>query len=168
MGAKKAKFRLKKTWGRVVFGLFLLLGIGIYLYVGLQPIRVDASEQVRLEIAKIDLFTPVERLERLGNTLIAPEVVAGEYQEMAGRSLVIGHSSTVFKRLSEVELGDSLVYDGVTYRVSERRILAKSEVDMTELVRADGKNSLILMTCIGESLGGDDYTHRLVIKALVE
>ena len=164
MGAKRSDFRLKKAWGRISLSLFVCLSLGVYIYIGLQPIRVEA-QQNRLTIPSIELTTPVEDLERLGNTLIAPEVVAGAYQENPGKTLIIGHSSTVFKRLVEIEVGESLEYDGSLYRVSGRQILPKSEVQMDELVRADGKAGLVLMTCAGEHFSGDDYSHRLIIVA---
>jgi sortase (surface protein transpeptidase) len=36
---------------------------------------------------------------------------------------------------------------------------------MAEIVAETEKNTVVLMTCYGESLGGQDYSHRLIITA---
>lgn len=146
---------------------FFALALPAYLFYGLQPAtEVGAATYPRLEIAAVGLEMPVEPLElTTDNQLIAPAAVPGSYATNEQTTLLIGHSTTAFSVLDEVALGDEIAYDSETYTVVDITTVAKSEVDMRELLAAKTSRTLVLMTCAGEYLGGQDYSERLIITA---
>ena len=81
------------------------------------------------------------------------------------KTVIIGHSSTVFSNLSNAKDGEVITFDDHNYRISEIKILEKRLIDMDEIVSETSVNTVILMTCYGKPLGGQDYTHRLIITA---
>ena len=44
-------------------------------------------------------------------------------------------------------------------------ILEKAMIDMGEIVAETDENTIILMTCYGEPLGGQDFSHRFIVTA---
>ncbi len=44
----------------------------------------------------------------------------------------------------------------------------KSMISMSELLKADDKETIVIMTCAGESLENGDATHRLIVTAVAE
>ena len=77
----------------------------------------------------------------------------------------MGHSSTVFQNLKKVQTGDKIIYDGEEFTVIHREILEKSEISMREILRDEEEPTLVLMTCSGEHISGQDYSHRLILYA---
>lgn len=145
---------------------FFAVFLPIYAFVGLQPaLPAEASTYPTLTIADLGLTTPVEPLALDNHELIAPAQIAGSFSLHASTKLIIGHSSTVFSDLINLEIGDVLTYAEQTYQVTQRQILAKDAINMTQLLAARPTATLILMTCAGASLGDQDYTHRLILTA---
>jgi len=158
------------SWGertiKVVLVLFLTVALPVYLYLGFQPnIPADAASYPQLTITAIGLETPVEELELNGRQLDVPDMIAGSYSSEPNKTLIVGHSSTVFADLDNVEIGQEMTYDGRLYEVTYREILAKNNISMTKVLSEAPVDTIILMTCAGESLPGQDATHRLIITA---
>lgn len=118
-----------------------------------------------LTIPAIGLEAPVAKVSLDGKTLTAPEQIAGSFSQHQGKTLLIGHSSTIFSTLHQVQLGDKLTYNDHVYTVSSIETKLKSDIDMADVLKSESKDTVILMTCSGEPLGGQDYSHRLIITA---
>ena len=165
MKREGAKFRLP----RAKFGFFLgiiyfalIAGFTAYVFI---PKTADASSEERLFIPSIGLIARVRDIERQGNQLIAPDTIAGAYQPTNHKTVIIGHSSTIFQNLKNVKETDTFTFDNKSYKITSREITPKNVVDMEKVVAETEKNTVVLMTCSGEPLGGQDYTHRLIITA---
>lgn len=161
------------SWGertvKVVVTLFFMVALPVYLFLGMQPnIPADAASFPRLTIAGIDLDTPVEALELEGRQLKVPDMIAGSYSSAANKTLIVGHSSTVFEELDEVELGQEIEYDGRNYEVIFLETLEKSNISMTKVLAEAEQDTIVLMTCAGEPLPDQDATHRLIITARIK
>lgn len=145
---------------------FFALFLPVYVFLGLQPApSAEASHYPTLSISSIDLETPVEPLQLEGSTLTAPADIAGSFSLYTSPTLIIGHSATVFARLEQAALGAEITYDDATYVLVDRQILPKEQINMNQLLARRTTDTLILMTCAGQPLGGQDYTHRLILTA---
>lgn len=146
--------------------VFFALFLPVYVFLGLQPApSAEASHYPTLSISSIDLETPVEPLQLEGSTLTAPADIAGSFSLYTSPTLIIGHSATVFARLEQAALGAEITYDDATYVLVNRQILPKEQINMNQLLTRRTTDTLILMTCAGQPLGGQDYTHRLILTA---
>lgn len=152
---------------RVFTSGFFFIMLPVYLYLGFQPVLpTEALSYPTLSIASINLDTPVAPLELTDNQLIPPDNYAGIYSQNENKQLIIGHSSTVFKKLSQVSLGDEFIYNGISYRIVASETLAKADISMREILAAAEQDTIIIMTCAGTPLPDHDATHRLIITAI--
>lgn len=146
--------------------IFYIAAFFMYLVLGLQP--AEATHYVisgELRIPKIGLVSDVTTLELINHRLATPDTIVGSYSRYDSKIFLIGHSSTVFKNLDQIQIDDTINYNNKEYIVKQTEILAKDVVDMKEIVGAEEKNTLIIMTCAGESIGEHDASHRLVVTA---
>lgn len=163
--SKSVRFKLPRAKFGIIFGIIyfaLIAGFTAYVF---MPKAVDASSEERLFIPSIGLIARVKDIERTGNQLIAPDEIAGAYKPTLHKTVIIGHSSTIFKDLKNISGNDIFTFDSRSYRVKEREIIEKGVINMSEIVAETEKNTVIMMTCYGEPLGGQDYSHRLIITA---
>ena len=91
--------------------------------------------------------------------------MGARYSEAENKTLLIGHSSTVFKNLDEAEVGDAIWYNGHGYQIVDTDTLLKSEINMDKLLKSEDTDTLVIMTCAGEELDNYDATHRLILTA---
>lgn len=151
---------------KVIFSAFFLIILPLYLYIGFQPTsHVEAASYPMLDIPSINLSTPVEPLSLENNELISPATIAGSYQRFENKLFIIGHASTVFQNLEKVQEGDFITYNGDTYQVFLLETLAKSDIDMSAVIGNTPTPIMIIMTCAGTPLPGQDATHRLLVYA---
>ncbi len=159
----KLKKRLDE---RVIFTVFAILVFAVYLVVGLHPAEAsDYEVNSHLEIPGIGLEADVTRLAKNGSGLDTPEQIVGSYSEKENKTLLIGHSTTVFDSLDEVKLGQTIIYGDKNYRVAGIRVVKKDLISMKEILSSEEKDTIVLMTCAGTLLDGGDATHRLIITA---
>lgn len=152
---------------RVFTAAFFTIMLPIYIFIGLQPaLPAEAANYPVLEINSINLKTPVAPLELTDRQLIAPATIAGSYSQAANKTLIIGHSSTVFAKLHRAEFGDQFSYNDHTYQITDIITLAKPDVSMAEILAPASTDTIIIMTCAGEPLPNQDATHRLLITAV--
>lgn len=145
---------------------FFMIMLPIYLFIGLQPAPfADAASYPILEIPTINLKTPVASVELVDRQLAVPATIAGIYQPFDNKLFIIGHSSTVFKNLNQLQLNHTFTYANETYHITDRTILQKSNISMNELLADTPEKTIIIMTCAGEPLPNQDATHRLIITA---
>lgn len=153
---------------KMFLAAFLAIMLPIYIFIGLQPsIPADAASYPQLEISSIHLKSPVATLQLTAeHELIAPAAIAGVYTQAENKLFIIGHSSTVFKKLHQVQIGDAITYNGDEYTIKQLETLAKSDISMSEILQAELAPTLILMTCAGTPLPNQDATHRLIITTV--
>ena len=151
---------------KIFIGAFFAIMLPVYIFIGLQPTpSVDAAGYPQLEISSINLKTPVVTLELTGRQLVAPDTIAGVYSNAKNKLFVIGHSSTVFKKLEQIHVDDLIIYNNATYRVQDLKTLRKNDIDMKAILQAEEPETMIIMTCAGEPLPNQDATHRLIVTA---
>ena len=161
---------------KIVMASFFAIALPVYFIIGLQP-SSDSSPAATatsntqlpendLKISSIGLSTPVEVLTVTEKTLEAPDKIAGSFSQNQNKTLLIGHSSTVFQNLKNINIDDEINYLGKIFIVKKLETIEKSEVKMPKLLEKTTENTIILMTCAGHHLSGQDYSHRLVVTAV--
>lgn len=154
-------------WRYAFIGLYFL-AFAIYIIVGLQPAQATEYEKTgEITIPSIGLRSETVGLELVGRKLETPDVLVGSYTKNENKTLLIGHSTTVFSELNLVQLKDKIIYDGRDYLVNKIENWKKELISMGRLLKAEEKDTIVLMTCAGELLGEGDATHRLIITASV-
>lgn len=163
---KLSPFSWSKRTVKVMMTVFYMIAVPAFIFIGLQPAEpVDASALPLLDIPAIALSTPVSQSTVENRELSVPDRIAGVYSQDPSKLLLIGHSATVFKDLKDAALGDEITYDGHTYTIKNIEVKAKSAISMKDVLSPESEPTIILMTCSGEPLGNNDYTHRLIITA---
>lgn len=152
---------------RIIFVSLYFLCFAAYIIYGLQPAEAAHYEIAsQLAIPSISLETGVTKVEVNNGKLDTPDTIAGSYTRTENKTLLIGHSTTVFQDLNHVNLGDEITYDGKVYKVVKLEFKEKSRVDMTEILKREEKDTIVIMTCAGELLDGGDATHRFMVTAV--
>lgn len=160
---------------RILFALaaFYAVFIPTFIWIGFGEVKseqtyaVEAQEATEhLAIAEIGLDAPVKKVEVQGTKLEVPEQIAGSYTPSNNKTLLIGHSSTIFKNLDQLRTGDEIVFNDERFIVANTEVLTKAEIDMSEILKDEEARTLILMTCAGENIGGNDFSHRLIVTAM--
>lgn len=159
MELKKRKVDFRKA-----FTILYTLAFLVYIFIGLQPVEA-ISFSGGLAIPSVDLVTPVTTLELKDHRLNTPNTIVGSYTKNDTRTLLIGHSSTVFKDLSYVNSGDIVYYNDKNYQIIDIATVAKADIDMDELLAPTKQNTLVIMTCAGDLISETDATHRLIVIA---
>ena len=132
----------------------------------MQPAEATSYEvSARIFIPRIDLTSDVTMLALENHALKTPDTTIGGFSRAKNKTLLIGHSSSVFKNLNQLSVGDKIVYDLDGYEIIHSEIIPKDEVEMNELLKSEKVETLVLMTCAGEDLGNGDATERLIITA---
>ena len=153
---------------RNVFVVLYVVAFAIYLIIGLQPAKAhDYEISGAFSIPSIGLESDVTTLELKNRKLDTPDTIVGSYSRSDGKTLLIGHSTTVFQGLDQVKLGDEFVYNGKSYYVDDISVMAREDISMMDLLKKEDRETLVVMTCAGELLGGGEATHRLIITASV-
>ena len=153
---------------KVFVGLYVL-AFAVYLIVGLQPAEATkAAVSAELAIPKIGLVSGVTTLTLGADGLETPSKIVGSYSQAENKTFLIGHSTTVFQNLNQIELGDTVDYDGREYQVVAIDMIPKADVEMNRILAAADKDTIVIMTCTGQLLNDGDATHRLIITAVSE
>ena len=150
----------------VFVGLYILFFCA-YVVVGLNPAgALDYVISSDLKIPSIGLKTDVAALSIEDGNLNTPDTIVGSYSRFKNTTLLIGHSTTVFRHLDNLQIGDEIVYNNSSYYIVSRRIQEKTDISMAKLLKESYADTLVLMTCAGELLGNGDATHRLIVTAI--
>lgn len=159
-------FAWSKRQIKIVMTVFYMIAIPAFIIIGLQPAQaaeVDGLPTLRIDSVGIE--TPVAESELKDRQLSVPDTIAAVYAENPSKLLLIGHSSTVFQNLKNIEVGDEVSYDGRKYVVKNLEIKLKAKISMKQILAPAERETMIIMTCAGEPLGANDYTHRLIVMA---
>ena len=169
-GGKEESVELRRRLDpkKIFVGLYVILFV-IYIIVGLRPAgAAEYTISAELSIPSIGLESNVTALELENYKLNTPDTIAGSYSQADNKTLLIGHSTTVFQDLDLVKLGDLINYNDKNYRVVRLDMRRKSQIDMNEILAGAERDTLMIMTCAGQLLDGGDATHRLVVTAVIE
>lgn len=148
----------------VLIGYFL--SFFVFLLTGLSSAgAIEYEISTQIEIPAINLTSDVTEIELKENKLETPDLIVGSFASATNKTFLVGHSSTVFQRLKEINLGDEIKYSDKKYVVKNTTVLAKAEISMCELLKSSEVDTLVIMTCSGEDLGNGDATHRLIVTA---
>ena len=160
-------FGIRKFWIGMYL-LFLSVYFTVFLSLGLNAVDATPLDiSAELAIPSIGLESDVTTLQLENYSLKTPDLIVGSYIRAKNKTLLIGHSSTVFKDLDKVWDGAEIIYDDTVYHVLYSTVMKKEDINMNALLAGAERETLILMTCAGEDLGGGDATHRLIIKSEV-
>lgn len=150
---------------KLFLACFFTIMLPVFVFIGLQPIPVDATSLPQLSIPSINLETPVSTVELVDRQLVAPAAIAGIYHAAENKLFIIGHSSSVFKNLQQVHLNGTFTFDQKTYQINDIQIVIKADISMKQILKAESEETVIIMTCAGDPLPNQDATHRLIITA---
>ena len=160
---------LKKRFNSkcIFIGLYFVAFLAYIIY-GLQPVEAAQSYEIadQLEIPSIALDTDVAKLQLEADGLHTPDKIVGSYTKNDNKTLLIGHSTTVFRDLDKVDLDATIIYSGQKYRVTAIDMEQKDKIDMSKLLQETDRDTLVIMTCAGKLLEKGDATHRLIITAV--
>ena len=159
----KRKFDFRK-----IVTILYIVAFLVYLIIGLTPADA-ASYQISggLVIPKIELISPVTTLELNDHKLNTPETIVGSYSNAFNKTLLIGHSSTIFKNLSKITGGDTIYYNDREYTITKTELLKKTDIDMDELLKSETVDTVVIMTCAGQRVGEHDASHRFIVTATI-
>ncbi len=154
---------------KIVFiGLYALL-ILVYIIIGLQPVdAVQYDVTGEINIPSLNLRSEVTKLELEHGELKTPDTIVGSYSSNINKTLLIGHSTTVFQDLYQLKPEDKIYYNRNRYKITSIQTVKKEAIKMSELMAGEKKNTIVIMTCAGELLENSDATHRLIITAVSE
>ncbi len=146
-----------------VYAIFFMA----YIIVGLQPASAASNTEIitTLRIPSINLASDVAKITLQNGELQIPNDIVGEFHISKKNHLLMGHSTTIFKNLEDLEVGDTIYYGANRYTISLEEIKDKEDINMKELLKNTGFEKITLMTCAGELLGDQDATKRLIITA---
>lgn len=155
---------------KAILTAFYLIAAPIYIFFGLQPAQaIETNIYAELEIPSVNLSTNVMALElNDDNSLTAPKQIVGSYSRNNDKTLLIGHSSTVFQNLKNVKLDNEIDFNGQKYTVISIETKLKEDINMREILSEAETPTIILMTCAGKNLPNQDSTHRLIVNAALK
>lgn len=143
--------------------------IGIHIIKSSNAVYAQeaASATETLNIPSISLAAPVAVIEFTGSNLAVPEQIAGSYSVHQNKTLLYGHSSTIFSGLKYLKIGDEIEYRGKIYHVENLVENRKEDISMREILKEEITDTIVLMTCSGDAIPGTDgdHTHRLILTA---
>ena len=158
----KKSFSLRK--------IFTILYIVAFLsYVGVGFILADGTAYTfdgGLVVPSIGLTSGVTKLHLKEHKLNTPDTIVGSYSIHENKTLLIGHSSTVFKDLDQAKIGDVVSYNNIEYTITNMEIHKKSDISMNQVLKSEEKDTVVIMTCAGDPMGDRDATHRLIVTAV--
>lgn len=161
--------KLRKSLNFRKLGLILCALVAtIYIIYGLTP--VEASEysiDATLSIPEINLHSDVTKLKLQNHTLNTPDDIVGSFSRADNKTLLIGHATTIFGSLINLDIGAEIMYSNKYYTVTKKELLSKSEINMDDLLTANDSDTLVLMTCAGELYDNGDASHRIIVTAKV-
>ena len=167
---QRRSVELKKRFNTKAFlAVGYVLVAVIYIVIGLQPARaIQYDTYTQIIIPEIELVSDVTKLTLDNNALNTPDTIVGSYSRNQNKTLLIGHSTSVFQNLKEVKMYSEILYNGNRYVVAEIKTMSKSEINMNQILKSEDRETLIIMTCAGELLEDGDATHRLLITAVLD
>ena len=154
---------------KATFVLFYCVCFVLFCYIFIRPaVASEYKIDSYLIIPKIDLSSGVTTLSMQNGKLDTPDDIIGSYSITSSKTLLIGHSTTVFDNLHNSNIGDVILYDKNSYTITSKSIMPKNEINMSKILESSARKTIILMTCAGELYEGGDASHRLIVSAVLD
>ena len=163
----RSKYIFAIVYFACLFG-FLILNVKLSGAIDTHAEAQTFDAGSTLIIPEIGLKTGVTELALEDGKLNTPDYIAGSFSRSDNKTLIIGHRATAFNGLNEANIGGEVIYLGNIYKILSKTVMEKSSISMNTLLRRAERDTLVLMTCAGESLDNNDATHRLIITAVLE
>lgn len=142
------------------------ISFATFFAIGFSPaFATDYDVNAQIEIPSINLMSDVTALEVDENRLNTPDFIVGSYSRAENKTLLIGHSTTVFSNLDNVAVGNVIFYSGKEYLIENVEVIEKANISMNELLKPAKQDTLVIMTCAGEIYDNGDASHRLIVTA---
>lgn len=157
----------RKLDSRIVFVVLYFVCFVLYYIFAIN--LADATDYIvssHLIIPSIGLVSDVAELSLENNKLNTPDTIVGSYNNVESKTLLIGHSSSVFTKLDDVAVNDSIIYNNYDYTVVSRSIVELESIDMAKLLESSPRDTIVLMTCAGQVFEDGSATHRLILFAV--
>lgn len=152
----------------IFIGLYAVIIFTCFL-VGLRPVGAAEYEiSGELIIPDIGLESDVTQLALENGRLTSPDMIVGSYSTSPNKTLLIGHSTTVFHDLEKLRLNEYFYYNNIRYEIVDIETKKKSDIRMSQVLAEAKDDTIVLMTCAGELFENGDATHRLIITAVGE
>ena len=150
--------------------IFVVLYFVLFILYSVLAFRVaGASEYMvsnHLVVPSINLVSDVTTLSLENNKLNTPDSIVGSYSSVDSKTLLIGHSSTVFSDLYKVKVNDSIIYDNQKYTVLSITTNELESINMAKILESTPRDTIIIMTCAGEEFDDCTFSHRLILTAV--
>lgn len=145
---------------------FVLI-FGVYIWFGLQPAEAAHTRRPSLSIPALGIESDVVETEIINGKLEVPSTLAASYSRNENKTLIYGHSTSVFEKLDNINIGDAIVYNDRTYHVTDITVVKKEDINMYEILSYEDEETIVLMTCDGELYDGGGASHRLIVTASI-
>lgn len=167
---KRSSVELKRSFDfRKVIATICFLVATFCFAQGLKTADAVSYEiSAELSIPSINLSSDVTTLALKDHALKTPETIVGRFSRYENKTLLIGHSTTVFNALENVQVGDVINYDDEVYIVKNIETQKRDDVNMDILLKNSEEKTIVLMTCAGELYENGGASHRLIITASIE
>lgn len=167
-GKKLNPFNWTRSTILLVLFAILALAIPSYLF-GLSAFATTINPvNATLKIPAIKLSASVSPAIFDNNTFLTPDHHVASFTNN-NKVFLFAHSTTAFKNLSALSIGDEITYIAndrpITVRVYQAETLTTAEISMHEVIADSKYPELILMTCAGEKTANGSYPERLLIYA---
>lgn len=171
---QRTRFSRTRIIHMAILSAYFIAGFA-FITIGLQPSQsansVYAAEAAgataTLDAPSINLSAPVTDVPLVGKNLEVPEQIAGAYSLHTNKTLIIGHSSTIFSSLKDLQVGQQFTYKSTSFTIKSISEKKKEDISMQEVLSAADTPTVVLMTCSGDTIPNTngDHTHRLIITA---
>jgi LPXTG-site transpeptidase (sortase) family protein len=158
----------RRKWALVV-GAVLYVALAItYFAVGLMPARAEDELTAvgTLSIGSINMEqAEVVETKAKGKQLIIPDEKIAIYSTHKSKLLLMAHSETAFRDINRLNIGDEIIYNGEKYEVLSMKYEQIEDIKMSEILKAEEKKTIVLMTCAGKEMDDGNFSERLIIEA---
>ena len=159
--------RVKSYWDfRIIIAIACFSVFTFCLLKYFEPVEaLDYPITGQISIPSIELASGVSDVPLTDGELKTPAKHVGSYSKNNNKTLLFGHSTTVFSNLIDATLGDEIIYNDYIYNIYQIEVSEKSAISMKKLLAPSDKDTIVLMTCYGELYDNGDSSHRLIIFA---
>ena len=167
------EIKRKVDFRKVFTGIYIIVAF-LLLTFGLRPAEATASHDdivSSINIPAVGIVSTVTKIKLENHRLETPDLVVGSYaKKNSAKTFLVGHSTTVFRNLKYIKVGDIIAYDNQIYTVDNITIKQKENIDMNELLKSskNAPKTLIIMTCAGTLYADGDASHRLIVTATLQ
>lgn len=159
----------RKLNPKYLFVALYFVCFAVYLVIGLGSVEAtNYNITGKVVMPSIGLVSDVAKLSLNDGKINTPDEIVGSYQQANNKTLLVGHSSTVFDELDDISVGDVIIYNGEVFKITSKVVMDKADISMNELLKSAKRDTLAIMTCAGEDLGNGDFSQRLIVTAILE